>query len=56
MKETPFDFSGKRVNCEKHGENQYSLEYVVDEIVHIRVCFLCYSEKQTEGLKNYTAK
>lgn len=51
--ESPFDFSGKRVNCKKHGNNSYSVEYIADEQVFIRVCFKCYAEKQTAGLINH---
>ncbi len=51
--ETPFDFGNKKVDCEKHGKQIPSVEYQVDGEVRIRVCFLCYAEKQTDGLKNY---
>lgn len=53
MLKTPYDFTGKKVDCEKHGLKMPTVEYSVDGEVKIRVCFLCWSEKQCEGLKNY---
>jgi len=53
--ESPFVFGNKtvNVNCERHGNNLPSLEYSVHDNVFIRVCFMCYAEKQTQGLVNH---
>lgn len=40
------------VKCKKHGKTP-SMSYKVHDIEKIKVCFLCYAEKQTEGLTNF---
>ena len=53
MNPTPYETTGKKVDCEKHGKNISAAEYMEDHEVFIRVCFRCLAEKQTEGLVNH---
>ena len=40
------------VKCKKHGKTP-SMSYKVYNVEKIKVCFMCYAEKQTEGLNNF---
>ena len=41
-----------KINCEKHGETNF-MEFIKDFKTIKKVCFECYTEKVTDGLKNY---
>jgi len=52
IKPSLYDNKPDNVNCKKHGETP-SMVYKVFDVEKIKVCFMCYAEKQTQGLKNF---
>lgn len=42
----------KKVNCKKHGESP-ATEFFLNEKLKKRVCFICWFEKNTEGLEHH---
>jgi hypothetical protein len=52
MKPSIYENKPDNVMCKKHGDTP-SMVYKVHDVEKIKVCFMCYAEKQTQGLKNF---